>query len=68
VDALSDALHRVLNDATLCDELAKRGKQRAARFTWPSTARQTTQVYRQAWQQSRSRPSRASVKGQERAH
>jgi glycosyltransferase involved in cell wall biosynthesis len=48
-DALTDALHRVLADATLRTEMAQRGLARAARFTWAEAARQTVAAYRLAW-------------------
>lgn len=52
VAGLSDALYRVLSDSTFRDELKDKGKKRAAMFTWEQAARQTTQIYHQAWQQS----------------
>jgi glycosyltransferase involved in cell wall biosynthesis len=66
VHALSDALHRVLTDATLRGELVERGRERAAGLTWNRTAHQTTQVYRQVWRQSHPIASSVSVKRQER--
>ncbi|MBN1583241.1 MAG: glycosyltransferase family 4 protein [Anaerolineae bacterium] len=66
VRGLSDALYRVLSDASLRDELVDRGKKRAATFTWDKAARQTAQIYRQAWWQSNSMQSPSSVDEQER--
>jgi glycosyltransferase involved in cell wall biosynthesis len=66
VAGLCEALHRVLSDAALRDELVEKGKTRAASFTWDRAARQTTQVYRQAWLQSRSGQLLSSVDMQER--
>lgn len=40
VDAMADAIGSVLSDAALRAELASRGRLRARRFTWESTARQ----------------------------
>ncbi len=45
VDALVAALSRAL---TTGDELAARGPEHAARFTWPATARRTVETYRKA--------------------
>lgn len=51
--ALSEALHRVLTDATLRAELSERGLEHARRFSWDRAARQTTTIYRQIWDQVR---------------
>jgi len=48
VDALADALYRVLTDDALRQELCARGLARAATFTWEATARRTAAVYRHA--------------------
>jgi glycosyltransferase involved in cell wall biosynthesis len=45
---LADALERVLGDEALAADLARRGAERAARFTWDETARRTLQVYGKA--------------------
>ncbi len=45
---LADALERVLGDASLAEDLSRRGRERAARFTWDETARRTLQVYDKA--------------------
>ena len=47
VSELAEALARVLADRTLSDELRRRGRDRAAGFTWAATARATLDVYRQ---------------------
>ncbi len=44
----ADALHRVLTDAVLRDDLRRRGIERATHFSWDETARRTLQVYRTA--------------------
>jgi glycosyltransferase involved in cell wall biosynthesis len=49
VDALAAALHRVLTDLALCEELRQKGFIQAGRFTWEETARQTLAVYCQQW-------------------
>lgn len=43
--AIEDALHRVLTDPGLRDDLRARGFRQAARFSWPETARQTLKVF-----------------------
>lgn len=48
VEALAEAMRRVLNDATLRREMRERGLQRAQSFSWTKTARETVQVYRRA--------------------
>ncbi len=45
VEALAQAMHRVLSDANLCDELRAKGLARAAQFTWERTAQETMKVY-----------------------
>ena len=46
VDAIADALARLLSDPALADDLRARGRARAATFTWTATARATLDVYR----------------------
>ncbi|MCS6776789.1 MAG: glycosyltransferase family 1 protein [Chloroherpetonaceae bacterium] len=46
--AWTDALHRVLTDTDLQQELRTRGPMRAAMFSWEQTARATLQVYQEA--------------------
>lgn len=48
VDALADALRRVLGDGELAGRLAEAGRARAATFTWAHTARETLASYRRA--------------------
>lgn len=48
VAALTAALQRVLDDAGLREEMRAAGQARAARFSWPETARATAAVYRRA--------------------
>ena len=45
VDALAEALQRVITDETLRGELSRRGLARVARFSWADTARRTLAVY-----------------------
>jgi glycosyltransferase involved in cell wall biosynthesis len=45
-ESLAEAMRRVLDDAALCDELRRRGPQRARSFRWEETARQTLDVLR----------------------
>ncbi len=47
VEALADALRRVLTDETLGTELVARGCRQAALFTWESAAAQLWALYRQ---------------------
>lgn len=46
VDAIRDALRRVLEDAELAERLRRQGVERAAGFTWERAARETLAVYR----------------------
>ena len=39
-------IERLLADSNARAELVRRGRARAARYTWPETARRTWQVYR----------------------
>jgi glycosyltransferase involved in cell wall biosynthesis len=45
--AISDALAELLESAARRDDLARRGLERARRFTWPQVAEQTVRVYKQ---------------------
>ena len=44
-DALAEAIRRLLTDAKLRESLSRRGKERAATFTWRRAAEQTLEVY-----------------------
>jgi glycosyltransferase involved in cell wall biosynthesis len=46
VDAIGESLRRVLEDTIFAADLAQKGVQRAAGFTWKRTAEQTIDVYR----------------------
>jgi glycosyltransferase involved in cell wall biosynthesis len=45
-EAIADGLRRVLTDPAFADDLRRRGRERAARYTWEATARATLDVYR----------------------
>jgi glycosyltransferase involved in cell wall biosynthesis len=47
VDALVQAMHRLLTDVSLREELRQKGLRRAGHFTWERAARETLDVYRQ---------------------
>lgn len=47
VGEIADALARVLTDAAMAEDLRRRGRERAAAFSWDATARATLDVYRQ---------------------
>jgi glycosyltransferase involved in cell wall biosynthesis len=46
--AITQAMRRLLGDAALRDDLARRGAARASGYTWERTARATAEVYRRA--------------------
>jgi glycosyltransferase involved in cell wall biosynthesis len=46
VGGIADALSRVLTDPALSEDLRRRGRERAAMFSWAATARATLDVYR----------------------
>jgi len=46
-DAIAGALRRVLTDEEVAADLRRRGRQRAAGFSWEETARATLRVYRE---------------------
>lgn len=48
VGAISEALHRLLTDQALRDDLRRRGIVHAAAFSWQRTAAETIGVYRRA--------------------
>jgi glycosyltransferase involved in cell wall biosynthesis len=45
VDALADAMRRILQDADLRQQLVKRGFEQARRFTWEKAALQLKEIY-----------------------
>jgi glycosyltransferase involved in cell wall biosynthesis len=45
--AIAEALRRVLEEPLLREDLSRRGRERAAAFSWESTARATLDVYRE---------------------
>ena len=49
--AIGAAVERLLGDAGLRAELVRRGRERAARFTWERTAELTAAVYERALSQ-----------------
>jgi glycosyltransferase involved in cell wall biosynthesis len=48
VEALADAMERLLRDERLRADLRERGLERAAGFSWEETARRTAEVYKWA--------------------
>jgi glycosyltransferase involved in cell wall biosynthesis len=44
-EAIGDALHRVLTDPALRQELRSKGFRQAARFSWPESARRALKVF-----------------------
>ncbi|HEU0168010.1 MAG TPA: glycosyltransferase, partial [Chloroflexota bacterium] len=46
--AVADAMWRILNDAALAEDLGRRGRQQAAKFSWERAARETLAVYEKA--------------------
>ena len=46
VEGLAEAMHQVLADRDLQEDLRRRGLERAAGFTWERTARETVEIYR----------------------
>lgn len=46
VEAMANAMQRVVEDKSLADTLRGRGRERARLFTWERTARLTAEVYR----------------------
>ena len=46
VEAQADAILKIISDSHFRDELIKKGKARAALFSWERTARETLQVYK----------------------
>ena len=53
VDALADAMARILKDRDLSMDLSSRGYLRSQQFSWDETARRTLAVYRDAAQTGR---------------
>ncbi|HVA11419.1 MAG TPA: glycosyltransferase, partial [Candidatus Dormibacteraeota bacterium] len=45
VTAMSDAINEVLTDKSLRDELIKKGRAQAAKYSWRRAAEQTLAVY-----------------------
>ncbi len=53
VDALAEAMERILTDPALRDRLRREGPRQAARFTWRQTAGKTADLYRSVHSQDR---------------
>jgi glycosyltransferase involved in cell wall biosynthesis len=49
VDALAEAMRRIVTDPELAADLRRRGLERSRQFSWPETARRTLDVYRAAF-------------------
>ncbi len=49
VEDLAEAMHRVLADAGLREELSKKGLERSRLFSWEEAARRTLKVYQEAF-------------------
>lgn len=47
VESIAAGMHKLLTDPALRQRLAQSGQQRAATFTWETSARQTLQIYNQ---------------------
>jgi glycosyltransferase involved in cell wall biosynthesis len=45
-EAIAEALRRLLTDRALADDLRRKGRERAAEFSWDRTARATLEAYR----------------------
>jgi glycosyltransferase involved in cell wall biosynthesis len=52
VGGLADAIAMVLTDGALADDLRRRGRERAATFSWVETARATLRAYREIVERS----------------
>jgi glycosyltransferase involved in cell wall biosynthesis len=48
VDAIAGGMRRLLDDGRLAADLVRKGRARAAAFTWEATARRTLDAYREA--------------------
>jgi glycosyltransferase involved in cell wall biosynthesis len=48
VDAIAGAIRTILGSEARARELGERGRERAGRFTWARTARETVEAYRRA--------------------
>lgn len=47
-EAIAEAMRRLMTDPALAADLRRRGRARAAQFTWERTAKLTAEVYRRA--------------------
>jgi len=47
IDAITDAIQRVLDDNTLRDRMIQAGFEQASKFTWEKSARQLHEIYMQ---------------------
>ena len=46
-EEIAAALVRLASDEALCDDLARRGRERALQFSWESALAKTWEVYRE---------------------
>jgi glycosyltransferase involved in cell wall biosynthesis len=44
-ESIADALRRVLSDSALCDDLRRRGLERARHFSWERSVRRVREIY-----------------------
>ena len=49
VDALADAMERVLTDESLREDMRRRGLERAKRFSWQRSAREMWDIYEEVY-------------------
>lgn len=68
VEAISDAMSLLIDDAVLRDELSRRGRERASIFDWKKTAQLTLKVYQQVGQQAVRLKQKASAKFHAKEH
>jgi len=50
---MAAAIRRLIGDRELAAQLSAKGRERCARFTWESTARETLATYRRALERRR---------------
>ncbi|MDN5295788.1 MAG: hypothetical protein PWP01_1298 [Methanosarcinales archaeon] len=49
VNALADAMERVLTDESLREDMRRRGLERAKRFSWQRSAREMWDIYEEVY-------------------
>jgi len=49
IDEIAEAMYKVLTNKNLREDLIKRGLERAKKFSWEKTAKETLKIYKETY-------------------